>query len=192
MHRLRAKVFVDRLHWDVETHDGLERDRYDDFNPVYLLYTDPKRDEVIGSLRLMPTMGPTLLADVFADTIPEGANFASPNIWECTRFCVDEDRVSSEEATRISGLLMLGICELGLRSGIDMVVANFEPAMVRMYRRIGCRVDVLGRAERPGSRPICLGTFELSAEVLRDGRARLGVVGTVLAPRVPVGLDRAA
>jgi acyl homoserine lactone synthase len=140
----------------------------------------------------MPTTGPTLLNDVFAETIPEGAHFGSPNIWECTRFCVDEDRVSSAEATRVSGLLMLAVCELGLKSGIDMIVANFDPVMIRMYRRIGCAVDVLGRTESIGRRPVCLGTFELSPEVLKAGGARLGVVGSVIAPRVPVALDKAA
>lgn len=192
MFSLRAKVFAEKLGWDVKTADGRERDRYDDFNPLYLLYTDPCRETVIGSLRLMPTMGPTLLHDVFAETIPEGAHFSSPNIWECTRFCVDEDRVTGEEATRISGLLMLAVCELGLKSGIDMVVANFDPVMIRMYRRIGCEVDVLGRSDTLGHRPVCLGAFELSPEVLRAGRGRLGVVGSVIAPRVPLALDQAA
>lgn len=192
MFSLRAKVFAEKLRWDVKAVNGRERDPYDDFNPVYLLYTDPCRETVIGSLRLMPTMGPTLLHDVFADTIPAGAHFASPNIWECTRFCVDEERVSSEEATRISGLLMLAICELGLKSGIEMVVANFDPVMIRMYRRIGCEVDVLGRTDIHGGRPVCLGAFEISPEALNSGRARMGVSGSILNPRVPVAFDRAA
>lgn len=192
MFSLRAKVFADKLGWDVKTTNGRERDRYDDFGPLYLLYTDPCRETVIGSLRLMPTMGPTLLHDVFADTIPEGAHFASPTIWECTRFCVDEDRVSSEEATRISGLLMLGICELGLKSGIDLIVANFDPVMVRMYRRIGCTVDVLGRTEIPGGRPVCLGAFEISPRTLQSGRRRMGVSGSVLYPRQTFALEKAA
>lgn len=189
---LRAKVFAEKLGWDVKTSDGRERDRYDDFNPLYLLHTDPCGDSVVGSLRLMPTMGPTLLHDVFSDTVPAGAHFASPNIWECTRFCVDEDRVSSEEATHISGLLMLAICELGLKSGIELVVANFDPVMIRMYRRIGCEVDVLGRTEVPGGRPVCLGAFEISPRALNAGRARLGVTGPILKPRVAPALDHAA
>jgi acyl homoserine lactone synthase len=192
MFALRAKIFAEKLGWEVKTADGRERDRYDDFNPLYLLYTDPCREEVIGSLRLMPTTGPTLLHDVFGETIPAGAYFASPNIWECTRFCVDEDRVSSEEATRISGLLMLAICELGLKSGIEMVVANFDPVMIRMYRRIGCEVDVLGRTDAIGRRPVCLGAFAISPEALRSGRARLGVSGSVIASRLPLALERAA
>jgi acyl homoserine lactone synthase len=33
MFRLRARVFRDRLNWDVEVTDGKERDRYDDEQP---------------------------------------------------------------------------------------------------------------------------------------------------------------
>ena len=62
MFRLRARVFNDRLKWDVVVKGGMERDRYDDEGPVYLIYTDEEQKKVKGSLRLLPTTGPTLLA----------------------------------------------------------------------------------------------------------------------------------
>ena len=37
MHRLRGRVFKERLDWDVSVCDGLEIDRYDTFEPTYLL-----------------------------------------------------------------------------------------------------------------------------------------------------------
>ena len=62
MFRLRARVFRDRLKWNVEVVDGMERDRYDNEDPVYIISTDENRKRVIGSLRLLPTTGPTLLS----------------------------------------------------------------------------------------------------------------------------------
>src|SRR5688572_26695873 len=91
MYRLRAYVFGDKLGWNLSVSAGRERDKYDDLNPVYLLYTDQAREEVFGSLRLLPTTGPTLLYEVFGEAIPEGVDFVAPHIWECTRFCVDEE-----------------------------------------------------------------------------------------------------
>src|SRR5689334_14068410 len=88
MFRLRARVFHDRLKWNVHVKNGLERDRYDDEGPVYVIYTDDDQQRVLGSLRLLPTTGPTLVTDFFADTLPDAANLTSPSIWECTRFCV--------------------------------------------------------------------------------------------------------
>ena len=46
MFRLRARVFADRLKWDVPVSDGMERDRYDDEGPVYLIYTDDEQKKV--------------------------------------------------------------------------------------------------------------------------------------------------
>ncbi len=106
MFRLRARVFNDRLKWDVTVTDGMERDRYDDEGPVYLIYTDEAQDQVKGSLRLLPTTGPTLLADFFSDTLPDAAQLSAPSIWECTRFCLDEkilDNGSRDEMVFASG-----------------------------------------------------------------------------------------
>jgi N-acyl-L-homoserine lactone synthetase len=40
MFRLRARIFRDRLNWDVAVTDGKERDRYDDEQPVYIIHSD--------------------------------------------------------------------------------------------------------------------------------------------------------
>jgi acyl homoserine lactone synthase len=85
MFRLRARVFRDRLGWDVPVVDGKERDKFDDEGPVYLIYADDEAREVKGCLRLLPTTGPTVLTEFFADTLPEAAEFSAPTIWECTR-----------------------------------------------------------------------------------------------------------
>jgi N-acyl-L-homoserine lactone synthetase len=90
MFRLRARVFRDRLAWDVQVADGKERDKYDDITPVYILYTDNRAHELKASLRLLPTTGPTVLADNFSDTLPDAVNLSAPTIWECTRFCLDD------------------------------------------------------------------------------------------------------
>jgi len=90
MHVTRRKVFVDALGWDIPVTDGKEVDSYDQLGPAYVMLTDPERRTVYASLRLMPTTGPTLLHDVFGDTIPDGGMLSAPGIWECTRFCVDE------------------------------------------------------------------------------------------------------
>jgi acyl homoserine lactone synthase len=175
MFRLRARVFADRLKWDVVVNDGMERDRYDDEGPVYLIYTDQERKAVKGSLRLLPTTGPTLLADFFADTLPDAAQLSAPTIWECTRFCLDEgllDNGSREEMVFASGILFAGLGEIGLQSGIESILGNFDATMYRLYRRIGCEVDILGITHRFG-RPIYLGLFPVSRPILSRVKAKL-------------------
>jgi acyl homoserine lactone synthase len=175
MFRLRARVFRDRLKWDVAVVDGMERDRYDDEGPVYLIYTDEEQKLVKGSLRLLPTTGPTLLAEFFSDTMPAAAKLSAPSIWECTRFCLDEtllDNGSREEMAFASGVLFAGLGEIALRSGIQSILGNFDAGMYRLYRRIGCQVDVLGVTHR-FERPVYLGLFPVSRPILENVRSRL-------------------
>lgn len=65
MHRQRARVFKDRLGWDVEVRDGMEVDWLDDENPLYLISVDDETGRLRGSLRLLPTTGPNMLRDIF-------------------------------------------------------------------------------------------------------------------------------
>ena len=175
MFRLRARVFRDRLGWDVQVTDGKERDKYDDESPVYLVYTDDAARDVKGSLRLLPTTGPTVLADFFSDTLPDAAHLSAPTIWECTRFCLDDKIQGSgqrEELLCVSGALIAGLGEIGIKAGIESILGNFDATMLRVYRRIGCEVEVLGSTLRYG-RPIYLGLFPISESILRNVQARI-------------------
>jgi acyl homoserine lactone synthase len=163
MFRLRARVFHDRLKWDVSVDGGLERDKYDEGWPFYILCVDDETSKLQGSLRLLPTTGPTLLADFFSDTPPDAADLVSPSIWECTRFCIDEDA----DHFAISGALIAALGEVGLRVGIESIIANFDASTLRLYRRLGCEVEIVGSTERY-ERPVYLGLFTISQAIL-DG-----------------------
>jgi acyl homoserine lactone synthase len=175
MFRLRARIFRDRLKWEVQVTDGKERDKYDDEGPVYLIDTDDEAREVKGSLRLLPTTGPTLLADFFSDTLPDAVHLRAPTIWECTRFCLDEkvlDRGHRTEQLIASATLIAALGDVAIKAGIEAILGNFDSTMLRLYRRIGCDVEVLGSTERYG-RPIYLGSFPVSEPIIRKVKGRL-------------------
>lgn len=171
MFRLRAKVFKQRLSWNVSVQNDLERDKYDNEGPVYIIHTD-QSGRVDGSCRLLPTTGPTLLAETFLDTLPDIALLSAPSIWECTRFCVDYDhteRADLDKMIRVSRYMLLKIGTLALKSGIETVLGNFDIQMLRIYRQVGCRVEVLGSTKRFG-KPVYLGAFPISAKIVEEGR----------------------
>jgi acyl homoserine lactone synthase len=182
MFRLRARTFRDKLKWDVQVVDGMECDKYDNEAPVYLIYTDSEASTVIGSLRLLPTTGPTLLADTFSDTLPEAVHLSSPAIWECTRFCLDDGLLYQDRRERMlfaSGTLLAGLGEVALGAGINTILGNFDPIMLRVYKRIGCEVEVLGSTRLHG-RSIYLGSFPVTEAILRRVKSRLRMLGPVL------------
>jgi N-acyl-L-homoserine lactone synthetase len=174
MFRLRARVFRDTLHWDVKVTAGMERDIYDDQHPVYIIYTDATKQTLIGSLRLLPTTGPTLVSDVFADTYPDIAGLTAPTIWECTRFCLDETVIGDKRdgVVAASAMLIAALGELALRAGIESIVGNLDARMLRLYRRLGCQVEVLGSTGRYG-RTVFLGLFPVSKAILSRIKKRM-------------------
>jgi acyl homoserine lactone synthase len=175
MFRLRARIFSDRLRWDVQVIDGKERDRYDEEAPVYLICTDDETGAIEGSLRLLPTTGPTLLADCFSDTLPDSVHLSAPTIWECTRFCLDDeilDRGRHDELLLASAVLIAALGEVAISAGIESIIGNFEAPVLRLYRRIGCEVEVLGSTSRYG-RPVYLGLFSISEPILRKIKKKL-------------------
>jgi acyl homoserine lactone synthase len=168
MFRLRARIFHDRLKWDVRIANGKEHDRYDDERPVYVIYTDDQRDEVKGSLRLLPTTGPTLAADVFSDTLPDAVHLSAPSVWECSRFCLDDKILASgiQGIVFASRVLIAALGDVAVNAGIESIIGNFDASKLRLYRRIGCEVEVLGSTSRYGS-PVYLGLYPISEAILR-------------------------
>ena len=186
MYRLRKKVFHDDLGWDVGIRGDAEIDSYDDLKPAYLLWTNDSADVLIGSLRLMPTMGPTLLNDVFRATYPDGMDLCHPRIWEGTRMCVDMDRLP-EIHPGMSGqtamcLMLLALGECALANGIETLVSNYEPHMRRIYQKSGAELDEIGRSDTFGKRPVCCGLFRVDEEVLGRMRKALALQGVPLTP----------
>lgn len=169
MFRQRARFFHDRLKWDVQVTDGKERDRYDDEGPVYIIYTDDLRGGVKGSLRLLPTTGPTLAADVFSDTLPDAVHLSAPSIWECSRFCLDENILASgiEVIIFASRVLIAALGDVAMGAGIESLIGNFDASKLRLYRRIGCEVEILGSTSRYGS-PVYLGVHHISETIVRS------------------------
>ncbi len=190
MYRLRAKVFSEKLGWDVAVRNGLEKDRYDEFNPLYIVKTAPGTDDVVASMRLMPTTGPTLLADVFAETMPDAVAFTAPSIWECTRFCIDEDhdyvRNNRAAVATLTAEMMLGCAEVCAKVGVEAVVANFEAPVVRLYKRLGASFDILGSSASYGKRRVYLGHFAVEQDMIDRLKAQFGIEGDIMNRRQPV------
>lgn len=160
MFRDRADQFRSRLGWDVDVDtQGFERDEYDDVNPLYVIWT---RENGLhgGSMRVLPTTGPCLTNDHFAD-IP-GRTIRHPLIWESTRFCLSPDL--GQSAAKVSAALMLAGCEIGLGFGLKKAVGVFDPRMVRIYRSIGWPPVILG-SKGYGRDKIYVGLWDFSENV---------------------------
>ncbi len=165
MHEDRAWQFKTRLGWDVSVDDnGWERDEYDALNPLYVIWEKPDGAHG-GSMRLLPTTGPTMVNDHFTH-LTDGVEIKSPMIWECTRFCLAPDASPNTAAA-----LMLAGGEVLQGFGLMSYVGVFDARMVRIYGRIGASPDVLG-SQGKGREKIAVGLWEFDKTVqLRVARA---------------------
>lgn len=140
MYRLRARVFQDRLGWDVRVVGGMERDKFDDLDPAHIISVDD-HGHVVGCMRLLQTTGPHMLADVFSDILDGEPPVRSSTVWEATRFCVDAVRLErGRERNSISYVtseVMIGAFEFALAAGVKDAVAVIDPVMDRVLKRSG-------------------------------------------------------
>lgn len=88
MHRLRYRVFKERLNWNVGVNGGYEIDTFDVLRPHYLLLHSFDA-RVAGCVRLLPSTGRTMLRDTFPMLLEGKTAPEDSRIWESSRFALD-------------------------------------------------------------------------------------------------------
>jgi acyl homoserine lactone synthase len=195
MFRLRKRVFADRLGWDVTCKGSWEIDEYDALDPLYVLAIDEAGEQVIGSLRLLPTTGPNMLANTFRELLPDGMKVKSATIWESSRYCVDTELApnwSDRGFHRTTAELLLALCEIGLDVGLTHIVTVIDLRMERILRRMNCFGDRIGTPKRYGAVMALAGLWDTSEEMLSRLRATSGITQSVLEHHRPDALVAAA
>lgn len=179
MFRMRAEVFAGRLEWDVTVSNGMEIDRFDAEDPLYLFSLDDRTGALQGAVRLLPTTGPNMLRDVFPVLVPGGAP-ESPLIWESSRFAVNPRLLSPDQRVQANHVvhrttveLLCGIVEACQMAGVEHVVSVFDARMARIFRTIDCPFEIIGTPTRIGKTMTYAGIFDMT----QDMRERLGEVG---------------
>ena len=137
MHTLRAKVFKDRLGWEVPIMSGMEIDGYDALEPLYMMIREPGGGTLRGCWRLLPTEGPYMLKDSFAQLLHGQDAPSDEHIWELSRFAIE---TGGEGSFGFSEITMESIGEVishGYHAGIAEYVTVTTVAIERLLRRAG-------------------------------------------------------
>jgi acyl homoserine lactone synthase len=186
MHQLRRAVFSERLGWSVTVVNGLELDQFDLPEAHYLVHYAPD-GRVNACTRLLPTTGPNLLADVFPELV-DGELPRAPDIWESTRFCADQTTAPAN----IAAVLMAGMLEFGLFTGLRAYVSVSDIRMEPIMRRAGWNPIRLGRTTETGTDTAAAEWLEVSPEYLARVRKRAGATGSVIANLAELRQERVA
>ncbi len=184
--RSRAETFSNRLGWEVVVKNGYERDRFDDLNPLYLVSVDPETEEYWGSLRLLPTIGPNMLRDVFPQLLDDGDTVESSTIWEISRICAairpGQPERSKSGVNYVFNELILGIAEVAVLAGLTQVVCVFDARFLRVLKFAGCKPEIIGTPQYVGDVMSYAGLYDAGPGPLKALRERFGIHHSVLAP----------
>lgn len=139
MFRLRDEVFHKRLGWDVQSHQGLERDQYDELSPVYVLARGENR-KIVACGRLLPTTGPYMLRDTFPELLRGEPAPEDSRVWEVSRFAVKA--LSGEDKEQLTlgytSLKMIqAATDFATHNGIEAFVLVTSVAIERLLRKAG-------------------------------------------------------
>jgi acyl homoserine lactone synthase len=149
MHRLRAKVFKDKMGWDVPIMSGMEIDGYDALNPYYMMIRDPESG-LRGCWRALPTVGPYMLKDTFPELLHGHAAPEDPGIWELSRFAIEAEGPQGFGFSGISLDAAREIVRFGDRMGITRYLTVTTASIERMMKRAGMAVSRFGPPMRIG------------------------------------------
>lgn len=182
MHQLRHRVFKERLDWEVHTSGDMEIDSFDALHPAYLVqFASDSR--IQGCVRLLPSVGPTMLRDTFPALLAGQTAPASSSVWESSRFALDiaTDAPKGEHAiARATYELFAGMIEFGLSRRLSDIVTVTDARMERILRRAGWSLRRLGNPCSLGNTLAVAGYLEISTEVLARIRNAGGFAGPVL------------
>ncbi|MCS3765611.1 MULTISPECIES: acyl-homoserine-lactone synthase [Bradyrhizobium] len=182
MHRLRYRVFKQRLEWDVGVSGDMEVDEFDVLRPVHLLNRSSNAC-LQGCVRLLPSTGPTMLRDTFPILLDGQPAPRGDRIWESSRFALD---VPSDAPKAKGGLaaatyeLFAGMIEFGLSIELTEIVTVTDARMERILRRAGWPLRPIGKARPLGNTTAIAGYLEVSPDALHRIRKAGHISGPVL------------
>jgi len=179
--RLRHKVFVEEMGWtDLAREDGREIDQFDNKYAAHMLYIE--ENKVRGCQRMLPTTRPHLLSEVLPQ-LCEGKRPVGAHIWELTRHCVDREHreKTGRIASPAANILLSGMVEWALESGITTIIAEIEPATLLRLIQLHFRPLPLGLPMRISGRDTIAVTLSFDERTLMRLRDMRGDAKRVLA-----------
>lgn len=179
MHRLRKRIFKDRMGWDVSiTPGGLEVDDFDLPHAVYLLALNDD-GRVVGNWRLLPTDGPTMIRKVWPQFLESIDMPSNPKFWEASRFAVDSPKGNSEEGiaqvSKATQELFCGLTELCLLCGIEKIYTMYDMRIARLLKRLDCQPQAISAKIAIEEHTSQVGCFITDQNMLERLRTATGI-----------------
>jgi acyl-homoserine lactone synthase len=122
--RLRHQIYVVERKWmDLDRPDKREIDQFDTDDAVYLLGLEGR--SIVAGMRLVPTMAPTLLSDLFPQLSLKGP-VRRHDVYELSRIFVVPNRRGEHAGPRAEAVIQAATMEYGLSIGLSAFTIVLE------------------------------------------------------------------
>lgn len=172
--RLRHRIYIGERNWrQIERPIPLEIDAFDNEHAIYLLGIDDN-GHVCGGSRLVPTLKPHLLSDVFP-MLADGGVPRDQDVFEWTRIFVTPSLRKPGEPSLAAGIVLCGLLEAALVLRIRQISVVCEVFWLNRLERLGWPVTRLGPAiDHPDGAVIAL-LIQVTEAALASSRAVYGL-----------------
>ncbi len=172
----RRRLFVDTMRWDVPVRDNrFEIDQFDGPDAIYIADFGDRGDHR-GSMRLLPSVGPHILADLFAE-LCTGDVPCGPDIYEITRLCLPS-RLGAKQRLIVRNHLISVMVDHALATGIGTLTGVVRPSFRDAVLAMGWEASPLGPERLVGG--MTLAAFRVQIDADTPARlARTGIYAPV-------------
>lgn len=178
--RIRHDIYVKRRQWRALARPiNIEMDAFDTEHAIYLLALD-SIGNIVGGSRLLPTLQPHLLGDVFPELAPAGPPRA-PDIFEWTRFFISPALRSSGRSSPIVGVILCSVLEVARQLGIRQISVVCETFWPERLRAFGWTITELGDVLRHEDGDIIALLIDVTPEAIASTRRAYGIREPILA-----------
>lgn len=146
LYRFRNCGFPDRLGWDVESHQGLERDSSDTPDTYWVLIEDEQG--LCGFIRLLNCADAYMLPTIFLTALAGESAPRTPDVWELTRLAIDAQRAPrmSNGVSELTCFIFREVYAFAHAHGIRELVVVSLP-VERIFGRLGLPIERLGHRQ---------------------------------------------
>ncbi len=179
MHRLRKKIFKDRMQWDVDiAGEELEIDNYDLPETVYILARD-NQGRMIGVWRMLPSTLPSMIRQLWPQFMEDFPLPVHEDVWETSRFGVlsyhEGNRENFEDSRRTTALLINALVEACVLCEIKEIYTLYHPAVGRAVQPMGFVPESVSQAFPIDGKRAIVGRFKMDEEALSRIRSCTGM-----------------
>jgi acyl-homoserine lactone synthase len=188
--RLRHDIYVKQRKWmALDRPDGREMDQFDTEDAVYLFCID--NGQLIGAMRALPTLLPTLMSDIFPYLNIRGP-IRRPDVYELSRIFVIPERRGEHAGPRVEMLLLTAIMEYGISIGLTGFTIVLESWWLPRFERCGWKAHPLGLPQMIDGMSVLAVLVDCDDTTWKSLCSQIGLTGPTLTWRGLAGINRQA